>query len=317
VRNKLRVIDVSILSSYMGKSLTVFVTLFVLGITVAALIDGGGVERDIIRVCVPAGEARGRAIRQLEPLRSLLGRQTHRPVILVECTGEWPQGCDVYVMPVDEFFRWEERLGVAVVHEIGSSERPHDRAVIVAQRSAEVVDTTSMTPGDVVYAHPASVNAFWVQADALSPPGGEWAAGTHLEFRGARDNATLVICGVALGVFDLGACKVSEIAALSAQDVVDGGELRVVFSADALPERVIAVSRGEERYYGSKLSSIAELLENESSRADHRDSVRLLKAAGVRRIDRMTPDRLARVRALYDRFDAFSRDKAGGGPQDP
>lgn len=301
----------------MGKSLTVFVTLFVLGITAAALIDGGGVERNIIRICVPTAGVRARAVADYEPLRALLSRRTHRPVVLIECADEWPRACGVYVMPVDEFFRWEDRLGVTALYEVGTSERPGDRAVIVARRSGEVVDTASVRREDVVYAHPSSVNAFWVQAGALSSSAAGEASGGDLEFRGARWNSTLVVCGVALGAFELGACRLSEISALSAQNVVDAGDLRVIFSADALPEKVIAVNRGEEEYYGSKLSSIADLLDKESSVSDQTDSIRLLKAAGVRRLDRLTGDRLERVRALFDRFDAASGVPAEGGRAGP
>ncbi len=307
MRNKLRLIDVSILSSYMGKALTVFVTVFVVGVTVGALIDREHVDRNVIRVCVPARSGPGEAVKTYEPLRSLLDRQTRRPVMLVERTGEWPRGCDLYLMPVDEFFRWERELGVTALYEVRSSERRNDKAVVITPPSEDALDLSVVTAADIVFAHPLSVNGFWVQANGLARVGVELARGSKLRFEGTPGDATRVICGVAIGAFKLGACKLSELSSLSETGVIDAREIRVVRSDDALPETVVAVNLREARYFGAKIGSIAKLLDNESTAADGGESVRLLKAVGVCRLDPLGQDRLDEVRRLFDRFDPFSR----------
>jgi hypothetical protein len=314
MKNKLRLIDVSILSSYMGKALTALVTVFVVGIAVSVLIDGRGIERNFIRVCVPAGSRPGEAVKNYEPLRSVLARETRRSVMLVECTGEWPRGCDLYLMPVVEFFRWERGLDVEALYEVGSSERRNDKAIIIAPKSLDSLQLSPITARDVAFSHPTSVNGFWVQANALSGRGIEWAGNADLRFEGAVGDATRVICGVAVGAFRFGACKLSEVSSLSEKGIIDAGEIRVVRSDDALPETVVAVDRREVRYFESKIGSISKLLEYESPDAELRDSVRLLKAVGICRLDRLRQDRLDEVRKLFGRFDVLSRSLAAVRP---
>lgn len=300
MKNKLSLIDVSILSSYMGKALTLFVTLFVVGIAASALIHGGGVEKNVVRVYVPAGPHPGEAVERFEPLRSLLVGQTRRPVTLVECAGDWPRGGDLYVMPVGEYLRREGELGVSAIYEVGSSERRLDKAVLVALPSGEPPDLSSVSPEDVVFVHPASVNGFLVQANALFEAG--WEAGGGFRFEGVPRDATRVILGVAVGAFRLGACPLAEVTELSRRGVVGAGELRVVAAWDALPEMVVAVKTREARYFEAKIAAIAALLKNESSAPDRRDAVRLLKTVGVCRLDRLERERIDEVRRLFDRF---------------
>lgn len=310
----------------MGKALTVFVTLAVVGIAVSALVDNGGFEKNVVRVCVRAGQRSGDAVEDFEPLRSLLARETRRPVNLVESGGDWPRGLDVYVMPVDEFFRWEAALEIVPIYEVVSSESPNDKAVVVARPSEGQHGLPSLRLEEVVFVHPMSVNGFWVQAAALAEEGGRRGAAGPAEtldtsvleaqalaFEGASSDATRVICGVAVGAFLFGACKASEIADLARRGVIDPRELRVVLSRDRLPETVIAVEPREARYFGSKMARIAALLEDDSSVGDQRDSVRLLAAAGVRRLDRVDAGRIDEVRKLFERFGGLSGAAGRGG----
>ena len=314
MKNKLRLIDVSMLSSYMGKALTALVTVFVVGIAVSVLIDGGSIEKNFIRVCVPARSRPGEAVETYETLRSLLSRETRRSVTLVECAGEWPRDCDVYLMPVGAFFRWERELDAEALYEVGASERRNDKAVIIAPKSLDSLQLASMTTGDVVFCHPTSVNGFWVQANALSGPGVGWAGNAQPRFEGASGDATRVVCGVAVGAFRFGACRLSEVSSLAQKGIIGGGEIRVVRSDDALPETVLAVARREARYFEGKIGSISRLLDNGSPDADLVDSVRLLKAVGVCRLDRLEKDRLEAVRKLFERFEVLSRSPASVRP---
>jgi len=315
MKNKLRVIDVSMLSSYMGKALTVFVTIFVVAIAVSALVDGGGIEKNVIRVCVPARPRAGDAVRMYEPLRSLLSRETRRPVVLTECSSEWPRGFDVYVMPVDEFFESEKALDAAALFEVRSSARPGDQAVVVSKRTAAPVDLSSVAPADAAFSHPLSVNGFWVQAEALSRSGFELPADTaRLRFEGTKGDATRVIFGVVFGAYTLGACKQSEIASLSASGSIDARGLRVVVSGDVLPETVLAAARGEARYFDRKIGAVAALLDRERSTANPDDTIELLKAVGVCGLDRLSEERFSHTRALFERFGGFSRSSAAVRP---
>jgi hypothetical protein len=307
MKNKLRLIDVSMLSSYMGRALTVFVTIFVVGIAVSALIDGRGIERNVIRVCVPARSRAGAAVRTYEPFRSLVSRETRRPVILVECSNEWPRGFDLYLMPVDEFFRRETELDVVALFEVRSSERQSDKAVVVSKPSKNAPDLTRVAPSEVAFSHPLSVNGFWVQADALSRSGfGLPADERELRFEGSKGDATGVIFGVIFGAYTLGACKQSEVALLSEKGVIDPSKVRVVLSDEVLPETVLAVARREAGYFDGKLVTVAKLFAGDASPASRDDTVELLKAAGVCGFERLGEERLGRTRTFFERFGAFS-----------
>ena len=82
MKDRIKPIDVSILSTYMGRSLTIVVTVVVVGIAISAYLAGGGPERNTISVCVPAGSSAIAAMRTYEPLRALLSKVTRRPADL-------------------------------------------------------------------------------------------------------------------------------------------------------------------------------------------------------------------------------------------
>jgi ABC-type phosphate/phosphonate transport system substrate-binding protein len=315
MKNKVRVIDVSMLSSYMGRWLTVFVTIFVVAIAASALFVAGGIEKNVIRICVPARPRAQDAVRNYEPLRSLISRETRRPVVLAECAGEWPRGYDVYVMPVDDFFENEKSLDISALFELRSSPKRGDRAVVISKRTAVPVDLPSLAPGDVVFSHPHSVNGFWVQAEALAASGFELPADTtRLRFEGSKEDATRVIFGVVFGDYKLGACKQSEIASLSENGSIDARGLRVVASGDVLPETVLAAARREARYFDRKIASVAALLDRARSPASPDDTIELLKAVGVCGLERLSDDRLSHTRLLFERYGSFSRSTAAVRP---
>jgi hypothetical protein len=86
----------------MDRFLTPIVTLFVLAVTVSALLTGGGV-RDFrpLEIAVSQRIENGPAIG--EALRELLAIETGRTVRLAEQTGADSGDCDVILMPYSEF----------------------------------------------------------------------------------------------------------------------------------------------------------------------------------------------------------------------
>ncbi len=315
MKNKLRLIDVSLLSSYMGKALTGIVTLFVIGIAVSALIDRGGFERSVIRVCVPSRFHPGEAVEAYEPFKVLLSRETRRPVVLTESGGGWPRGCDVYVMSSDAYFEQEKALGIAVLFEVSAHPGRRDKALIIARSSSGDLDLSRAGPGDVVFSHPLSVNGFWVQAEAIARSGSDLAGHTDtLRFEGARWDASRVIHGVLFGVFAFGACKSSEIEWLSDRGEIDPKDVQKVYSTDALPEVVLAVDRGDADYFRDKVGSLARLLEEPASPSPQGDTVKLLEAAGVAGLEPVEGARLDRLRALYERFGRGARSPTAVSP---
>jgi hypothetical protein len=151
------------------------------------------------------------------------------------------------------------------------------------------------------------VNGFWVQADALAGAGFALAADTSRpRFEGTREDATRVIFGVIFGAYTLGACKQSEITALSEEGVIDARALRVVVSGDVLPETVLAAARREAPYFERSIAAVAALLDKARSPASADDTIELLKAVGVCGLEPLSQERLERTRLLFERFGGFS-----------
>lgn len=305
MKNKLRLIDVSMLSSYMGRALTVFVMLFVIVVAVSAYFNegGGGFERGVIAICVRAAPAAGDLEEFIEPFRSLLGRETRRPVVSTDCRGEWPAGFDLYVMPVHEYFEFERSMEIQALYEIQSSPRQTDKAVIISRASAADEPAPGPAPSEIVFSHPLSVNGFWVQVAELEANGFEVPDDPRsLEFAGSAVGGDRVIFSVLCGAYPYGACKLSEVVARTREGSVVAGELEVTHVGDALPELVIATRREDTEYYKRNLERIARLLEEVRLPAQEDETVGLLKSRGVRRLLPLTPERIGETRRLYEEY---------------
>lgn len=307
MKNKTRIIDVSMLSSYMGRWLTLFVTIAVVLIALSAIFNGDlGSRRDIIQICVQAGIHPGESANRFEPLRALVSRESKRPAVLVECAGEWPADFDLFVMPLDQFFRHADDLPITPLYEIRVTERNSDKAILIAGPAGEGMEPSGAKAGDVAFADPRSVNGFWLQADYLEKLGAGLGAGGY-RFEGTRDDATPVIYSVLHGKYPWGACKLSELASLIDRGILKSGELRVIHSEDALPDIVIGARTADSSYYTRKLGAVATLLEETELAARRDDTVDLLKSHGVRRLEPVTSPRIERAAALFDRFEAAHR----------
>jgi hypothetical protein len=314
MKNKIRIIDVSILSSYMGKALTGLVTLFVIGIAVSALLNGGGIDRNVIRVCVPRGERAGEAVETWEPFRALLAGETRRPVVVSESGGEWPAGFDLYVMPVCDHFENGSRLGVDVLFEIGSTPGRRDKAVVIARGSAEAADFSTVALDDIAFADPRSVNGYWVQAEALAERGLDLAGAGNLRFEGTSRDATRVIFAVLFGGARFGACRLSEIASLAGRGAIDPREIQTVISVNVLPDLVVSADRRESAYFEKKIASVSKRLGERGALSTRGEEARLLEARGIAAIEPLPAPRLEQTRRLYERFGAASRGSVSVSP---
>ena len=307
MKNKTRIIDVSMLSSYMGRWLTLGVTILIILVAASALFNGDhGAHRDIIRVCVPAGLHSGESASKFEPFRALLSRESRRPVVLVECADEWPADCELFVMPVDEYLRHAPDLPISPLFEIRTSERQPDKAILIAGPAGEGMEPSGAAAGDVAFAHPLSINGFWLQADFLGGLGADLNR-EGCRFEGAREDGTPVIYSVLYGRYRWGACKLSELAALIERGILKAGSVRVVHSEDALPEIVICVREADSSYYARKLTAVASLLDEAGPPARRDKTVDLLKSHGIRGLDPVSRPRMERAAVLFDRFEASGR----------
>ncbi|MDH3216785.1 MAG: phosphate/phosphite/phosphonate ABC transporter substrate-binding protein, partial [Candidatus Krumholzibacteria bacterium] len=214
MKDRIKPIDVSIISTYMGRSLTAVVAVFVIAVAVSALISRRGVERNVIDVCVSDGHEIARSLQVYEPLTILLSRETRRPVILHACVDTWVSGHDVYIMPIDEFFRHGRRLDLEALFEVKHGERD-DEAVLIARDSLGMADCADVSPSQVAFSTPDSVNRFWVQMSMLSQRGFKGPNSlSDFRFEGSAFDGTRVVFGVLYGQYRLGACKRSDIGSL-------------------------------------------------------------------------------------------------------
>jgi hypothetical protein len=303
MKDKIKPIDVSIISTYMGRSLTAAIAVFVVAVTIAALVSGGGAERNIIEVCVSTGRTESYTLRAYEPFRVLLSGETRRPVVLDACKGEWSPGYDLYILPMDEYFRHAERQGIEPLYELRDNERHDDDAVLVSRPSQANRDYSTVKLDDVVFATPRSVNRFWVQMSMLSRGGFEApASNEQLRFEGTQGDGSRVVFGVLHGAYRLGACKLSDLTNLTERGILRGGELEVLDKAGALPEVVIAVPHDEAAYYRRKLTAIASLLDDISSPAAWNETVELLRSRGVVALRPIDSAKIERTRRLFERY---------------
>lgn len=308
MKNKLQLIDINIVSAYMGRFLTAIVTVIVLVITVSALVSRGGIRDHltlVIEVPAAAGPAPGggaAAGEFYEPLRYLLARETGRTVRVQTRENEWCDKCELFVLPIEDFIVGQKKRELVPVYSITPTEGRRDAAVLVARRGTQYIGTPA--PDDVVFADPRSVNGCWVQLALLESEG--FAAPEKVEslrFAPSPGDANWVVFAVLFGRFSVGACRQSDLLDLVDQGSADGEELTVVRSSPAVPEVVLACRPADAEYYRNVLRLTAARLADPSPSGKDRDAVELLKSRGVRSLLPVTQDELKRAIELFDRME--------------
>lgn len=300
MKNKIKIIDVNILSSYMGKWLTVFVAVFVVGVTISALLSrGGSTERNIVTIGVPQGRTPDDAARLYGPLRTLIVRETRRPVVVTPQAGEWSADLDLYVMPIHEFVRQADRLALVPIYEVNRTGRPTDYAILIVRSDDASVDIAQLSAREVVFTDRYAINGFWVQAAAMMKSGFVLPMDANqIHFAGVGEDVSRVIFSVLYGEYRVGACRLSDLVSMTERGVIRGGELRVLSKFNALPERVIGAHEREAPYYRDKLASLGrDLAQVPAATSD--DTIELLKALGFRGLQPVGPARIESAREAY------------------
>jgi hypothetical protein len=300
MKNKLRMIDINIVSTYMGRFLTIIVTVIVMAITVSALVSKGGMRNHqslLVEVPPVAGEPDASA--WFEPLRDLLAVETKRTVKVQVRGGGWRGGCELYVFPIAEFLAVGQHHGLVPLYEIGSLERRRDAALLIA-RNAES-SPAEPSADDVLFSHPQSVNGFWIQLKMLEAAGFPTPERLEsLHFASAPAPGARVVYSVLMGEFPVGACRASDLAKAVSAGGVGKDELTVIRSSPATPETVIACRPADVDYYRRVLARTAARVAAPDASDHGQSAVALLKSKGMRSLRPVSAEELTRTTELFD-----------------
>jgi hypothetical protein len=257
MKNRIKPIDISIISGYLGRFQTAIVALLVIAITAHAFMTRNTARGHVALVIAVPGDP-GR----FEPFGRIIARRSARTVKLV--AEEWTDAAELFVLPPQEFFRHREALGLTPLYAL--SERASDRAVIISRRSESApLDDAA----EVLFTTPESVNGCWVQLYSLHHREARMPSSLDsLQFAGGEDGGR-VVWAVESGMVRFGACRASDLGKPDAERV------RVVFQTPALPDFIVATRAGDERYFADRLEGLGLLLEAPGE--EERDLVELLR----------------------------------------
>lgn len=245
MNNKIGLIDINIVSEYMGRFLTLIVTLLVLAITLSALVDGEGIyDHAAITLEVPRGgdPEKDRALRQL------IVSETGRSVALTQRETDWNGTRDLYVLPVREFMEARARFGLEPLYSFCRLKHRSEAAILISRPGAGLPE--SPDAGDVVFDDPYSINGCWLQLIFLESSGFRGPENLEqLRFAPAARGGTRVVYSVLYGESPVGACRLSDLLSAVEAGGVGKNELSVVKSIPALPETVIACHPGDRKYF--------------------------------------------------------------------
>jgi len=299
MKDKTKPVDFKLMSTYMGRSMTAIVALFVVVVAMSALLSGEASQRDIVDVCI-YGTRTATEPGHFEPLRSLLGDATRRPVIL---DAEGDSNCDIYIMSIEDYVRGSDVLGVEAIYEIRRTERRRDSAVIIVRSSDQEIDYARLSADDVAFSSRGSMNGYFVQASILADRGfGMPDSPCELHFIGSEQDHSRVVLSVIHGRYRLGACRLSTLSSMKKNGVIGESEITVIGRGEALPEMLIAVPAEHVAYYTEKLAHISNQLNEVVSPTRQNETVELLKARGVAALEPADMERIEQARWLFDHY---------------
>ena len=105
MKNRIKPIDISIISGYLGRFQTTIVALLVIAITAHAFMTRNTARGHVPLVIAVPGDS-GR----FEPFGRIIARRSARTVKLA--VDEWTDAAELFVLPPQEFFRHREALGL-------------------------------------------------------------------------------------------------------------------------------------------------------------------------------------------------------------
>lgn len=299
MKNKVRLIDITVVSEYMGRFLTAIVSAIVIVITVSALVSKGGVrDHKTLLVGVPPMQGVDATEDYFEPLRLLLALESGRTVEVDSHTPGWCRQCELHLLPIAEFVAVAAERDLVPIYSICRTRSGADAAVVVAR--SDDIRSLVPTPQNVMFVDPQSVNGCWVQLAQLESRG--FASPDRVaSLRFApMPSAARVVYSVLTGASAYGACRQSDLTELAAAGDLDRNELQVVFSSPAVPELVVACRPADAEYYRHLLSRSAARIAVLESSGRVREVVELLKSRGMRSLRPVSQDEFDRTVALFD-----------------
>lgn len=305
MKNKIRLIDINIVSSYMGRFLTAIVAVLVLSITVAALVDEDGNRDHKVLVLGVAGlGSTEKTLEYYEPFKDFLARSSGRAVKVRVIDGEIDPECELYLLPWREYFYGGRNLALLPIYSVCRVSGGRDSAVLIVRGDRDAADLTALGPSDVVFAHPHSFNGFLIQLRALESRGaGGFAVPVdpgELHFVGPPGAETRVVYEVLLGRYTAGACRRSDVDRLVEAGELARDEIAVSLAMPALPEQIIACREADREYYLDLLESMATRLASPGGSTSERDTAALLRSRRIRSLRPVIPEEVALAEELYD-----------------
>jgi hypothetical protein len=303
MKNKLQLIDINIVSEYMGRFLTAIVTVLVLALTVSALVSEGGIRGNRVLVVEVTVESDGESIvAQTESLKYLIARESGSSVEIRPGSGEWCEDCDLFILPVREFLTERELRGLQALYAAYPDPSKRDAAVLIARHGNTALGT--IDPGSVVFTDPDSPNGCWLQLYMLESKGftipGDIAA---LRFAPDGRGAAWVVFSVLFGEYTVGACRQSDLSRLVAAGSLNREDLAVVSREPAIPETILAARPESAEKMRTVLDGIAALLSGEAMTDRERAEVDRLRYAGIGSLLPVSDRDLDRAAELFERME--------------
>lgn len=291
--NRVKPIDISILSAHMGHIQTAVVAAVVVGLALHAWFTRSSVRDDEVLTIAIDGDAD-----RMDPLVRLIARRTSR-VTDVESIGGMARA-DLVVMPSLEFTRRRDEL--ALVALFGLEAAPGDRALLVAAPGHTGLPRRI---DEVLFSGPASVNGCWVQLSVLDGNLAVPATVDSLRFVPGAD-AARVPWAVARGDAGFGACRASDL---------DGADtLAVVLEQAALPEWIIAARPEEAPYFRERLAPLADAFADPGAHSDELDLVELLAGRGLGSFRGISPGQWSRLEEAGAVMERLTEGRGAGSP---
>ncbi len=238
--------NTNMLSGYMGRSLTLLVTIFIAAIAASALLTGDGiVRRGALRVCVLSRDSSYLVPQRSGALGAALSAELGPSVRITVRTDSPEPGYDAYVMSAFDWLRLADELDLVPVCGVAAGEDRWELMLLLADAEQGSVDIAALSAGDIAFNSVESVGGFWAKASKLR------AAGFRLpdrlsEFRFAGSNANgceRAVIGVLSGTFKLGTCSEQVLNNLVGRGFVKAGRLNVIARGPALPGTIVASPR--------------------------------------------------------------------------
>ncbi len=298
MKQKIELIDFTLISTYFGKYLTVFVTLVVFAITAGALLNNKAGVGGVLKIAVSGGNGADEQKRRFEAFGLLLSSQVRRAVEIVPYSTDEPD-VDLYIMTLDRFLDDRRRLNLEALRSLVDFIANEDIAVMITAASNDTVAYDLLEPSQVAFTDSFSANGFWLQVEDLEKRGFRLPERMdQLRFEGSENHSLRVVLGVQWNRYILGACRMSDLIFLENRGLLNPEDIRIVSQMDALPEVLFAATPQKAALLRDALEHVDDILLSPGAPHGLRAAVAELHAAGFRRLLPVSEDQLVRAEKL-------------------